>query len=106
MSQKSFKTSEALENVTFDIDGEDFIAVPPNRLPANVLIRYSETVQAGKLYEAHKDFFGKVLEEESGLRFEKRLNGSTDDKTPVTLALMIEIAEYLITAYSDFDPKK
>lgn len=103
---KSFKTSEALESVTFDVDGEDFIALPPNRLPANVLIRYSETVQDGKLYEAHKDFFNKVLVDDSAVRFEQRLNSGADDKVTVTLPMMIEIAEYLITAYSDFAPKK
>lgn len=103
MSKKSFKTSEALENVEFDVDGEDFIAVPPNRLPANVLIRYSEKVQEGKLYEAHRDFFNRALVEESAARFEAKLSSGD---TPVTLPMMIEIAEYLISAYSDFAPKK
>ena len=103
MSKKSFSTSDALEAVDFDIDGEDFVAVPPNRLPANVLIRYSEKVQEGKLYEAHQQFFAGVLEEDSAQRFEHRLNSK---ENPIPLALMIEVAEYLVNAYSDFSPKK
>lgn len=106
MSKRSFSTAEALDKIEFDVDGEDFIAVAPNRLPANVLIRYSETVQDGKLYEAHKDFFAKVLEDDSAVRFEQRLSGTDADKQPITLAMMIEIAEFLVTAYADFSPKK
>lgn len=106
MSKKSFSTSEALENIEFDIDGEDYVAVPPNRLPGYVLIQYSETVQAGKLYEAHKLFFNQVLVGDSKERFDARLKSGDDEKAPITLAMMIEIAEYLITAYSDFAPKK
>lgn len=102
-NKKSFSSSDALDKVTFDVDGEDFIASPPNRLPANVLIRYSEKVQEGKLYEAHQEFFSKVLEEDSGTRFNHRLNSSDN---PITLAMMIEIAEFLINEYSDFSPKK
>lgn len=103
MSKKSFATTEALDAVEFDIDGEDFIAVPPNRLPANVLIRYSETVQEGRLYEAHKHFFAGVLTDESAERFNARLNSK---ENPITLPLMIEVAEFLVTEYANFAPKK
>lgn len=103
MAKKSFSTADALENIEFDVDGEDFLAYPPNRLPANVLIRYSEQVQEGKLYEAHQAFFDKALQPESALRFQHRLN---DHEKPITLPMMIQVAEYLINEYSDFDPKK
>lgn len=103
MAKKSFATSDALEAIEFDVDGDDFLAVAPNRLPAYTLIRYSEQVTDGKLYEAHKLFFNSVLTGDSAERFDARLN---DRDKPITLPMMIEIAQYLIEAYSDFNPKK
>lgn len=97
--KKIFKIAEAQEPLEFEIDGDTFVAAPPNRLPGNVLISYVEEIQAGKVYQGHKNFFAKALVPESAVRFEERLNSP---ENPIPLQQMIEVAEWLTTEYSAF----
>lgn len=106
MALKTFsvaKITEALE-FKFDAEGDDFVftAYAPQEVPANVLVEYSELVQEGKLHEAHKRFFRRALHDDSAKEFEKRLD--SNDK-PITLASLIEVAEWLVTEYSRFPTK-
>lgn len=97
MTKKVFAVSDSDEPVEFDISPDSFTALKPGEVPANVLIKYSEQVQAGKLYEAHQDFFERVLIGESAKVFKDRLDSS---ETPITLNTMIEVAGWLVEQYS------
>lgn len=97
--KKVFKIAAAMEPLEFEIDKDSFTAIAPNRLPGNVLISYVEEVQAGKVYQGHKNFFSKALLPESAERFAERLN-SVDN--PIPLQQMIEVAEWLTAEYSAF----
>lgn len=99
MAKKVFKLAAAQDPLEFEIDGDSFVAAPPNRLPGNVLIAYVEDVQAGLVYQGHKNFFAKALIPESATRFEERLNSA---EKPIPLEQMIEIAEWLTAEYSAF----
>lgn len=102
-SPKQFKVSDAVEPVEFQVGDETFYALAPDALPANILIRYTEMVQDGKLYDAHKTFFGRALVKESADRFIHRLDST---ETPITLSVMVQVAEWLVEIYSNFNPKK
>lgn len=101
--KKTFKIAEVTEELEFNLGEDDyeFRAYAPEEIPANVLVEYSELVSAGKLHEAHKKFFTKVLHPESAIEFEYRLNTHEKGKT-ITLSTMIQVAEWLVTEYSRF----
>lgn len=96
---KKFHVTNNLEHVEFQIGNDTFKALPKGRLPGNILMRYSEQIQDGKLYEAHKVFFGRVLDKESAELFNHRLD-STED--PIDIMTMAEVAQWLIEQYSTF----
>lgn len=98
-AKKVFKISEALAPLEFEIDGDSFVAIAPNRLPGNVLISYVEDVQEGRVYKGHKDFFAKALVPESAERFAGRLDSV---ENPIPLQQLIEVAEWLTGEYSAF----
>ncbi|SRR6266498_2598284 len=98
-NKKVFKIAAAQEPLEFEIDGDTFTAIAPNRLPGNVLIEYVENIQLGRVYQGHKTFFTKALLPESGERFEDRLNNPDN---PISLEVMIEVAEWLTSSYSNF----
>lgn len=99
---KTFEVGTSPDPIEFQVGEDVFYAVPPGNLPANILIRYSEQVQDGKVYEAHKQLFARVLIGESADRFIHRMD-SLDN--PINLATMVNVAEYLIGEYAAFDPK-
>lgn len=105
MPRKTFDVAKVTEPLEFNFGDDDFIftAYAPEELPANVIVEYSELVQSGKLHEAHKKFFAKSLHQESALEFEHRLNSH---EKPITLATMIQVAEWLVTEYSRFPTNK
>jgi hypothetical protein len=90
---KEFLTSERDEPVKFKVDDDVFVAVAPNKLPANVLIGYAENVSMGRTRTAHLRLFADVLEEESHTVFAARLD-SRDN--PITLHTMADVANWLI----------
>lgn len=98
-TKKVFKIAAAQDPLEFEIDGDSFTAIAPNRLPGNVLISYVEDVQSGKVYQGHKSFFEKALLPESSLRFNERLDNPAN---PIPLQQMIEVAEWLTEEYSAF----
>jgi len=97
--KKIFKTAVAQEPLEFELDGETFIAIAPNRLPGNVLISYVEDVTEGKVYVGHKKFFEKALVKDSAEKFAERLDSN---ENPINLQQMIEVAEWLVNEYSAF----
>lgn len=96
---KTFSIAEATEPVEFQIGKDVFTARPPESLPANVLIKYSEMVGEGKLYDAHHYFFQKSLLGESIELFTTRLE---DSDNPINLGTMVQVAEWLVEMYSAF----
>lgn len=97
--KKIFKAAAAQEPLEFEIDGDNFVAIAPNRLPGNVLIAYVEDVQEGRVYQGHKNLFDKSLLPESAVRFNERLNSV---ENPINLQQMIEVAEWLTQEYAAF----
>jgi hypothetical protein len=97
---KEFTVSTSNEAIQFKIGDDVFTARAASKLPGNVLIRYTETVQAGKLHEAHQTFFARVLEKESADLFAFRLDSSDN---PINLQTMTEVAVWLMEQYSNFD---
>src|SRR5688572_2121658 len=94
---KTFTSGSVVPVIEFKLDEETYTALPANKVPAFTLIRYSEDVSKGKLLEAHKDLFEKTLTGENAKDFLGRLEGG---ENPINLELMINIAEYLVEAYS------
>lgn len=97
--KKIFKMAAAQEPLEFELEGESYTAIAPNRLPGNVLINYVEEVSEGKVYVGHKHFFEKALVPESAERF---LKGLDSTEAPIPLQQMIEVAEWLVNEYSAF----
>lgn len=93
MATKQFKLTDAVENVKFQIDDDEFEAIAPNRLPAGALAKYFEQNNEGKLFEAHNEFFKTVLLEQSYKLFEDRLNSV---EKPITLKLIADISTWLL----------
>lgn len=100
---KTFDVTQTLKPIEFQVGDQVYTAIAADSLPANVLIRYSEQVGEGKMYEAHKIFFARVLIGDAADEFIGRLDSTS---SPITLAHMVLIAEYLIEQYAAFDPKK
>lgn len=90
---KEFKQSGSEDEVEFTIDGDAFTALAPRRLPANVLIRYAESIGEGKLFAAHERFFADVLTEEGYKTFYDRLDSNVN---PINIDTMIQVASYLV----------
>lgn len=97
--KKVFKTAVAQEPLEFEIDGDSFTAIAPNRLPGNVLISYVEDITEGHVYLGHKKLFEKSLLPESAEKFAARLDST---ENPINLQQMIEVAEWLVEEYSAF----
>lgn len=93
MSKKTFNVTKTEEPITFDVDGEEFEAIPADRLPAGALAEYFQNINDGNLFKAHDAFFKTVLTEDSYKRFDARLN-STD--SPITIVVLGEIAAWLL----------
>lgn len=100
---KVFDVAKTTEPVEFQIGADLFTAYPPEALPAYVLIEYSELVTQGKIHDAHKAFFAKSLIGESATLFEHRLHAHDN---PITLATMIQVAEWLVEQYSAIPTKR
>lgn len=90
---KEFLTSERDEPVKFKVDDDVFVAIAPNKCPANVLVRYAETASYGRVHAAHTRFFGDVLEDESYTAFSARLDSKDN---PITLNVMADVANWLV----------
>lgn len=99
---KTFKVANATEPLEFQIGDDVFTAIPANRLPGYVLIKYVELVQEGKIYKAHQELFAKALVAESSKLFLDRLDSI---ENPITLEQMVEVAEWLTEEYSAFTTK-
>ena len=95
---KEFKVSNSSEKIEFKIGDDVFKAVAPDKLPGNVLIRYAEQVQGGKLYEANQTFFSRALDDESATLFNHRMDSK---ENPITLEIMADVVEWLMEQYSN-----
>lgn len=95
---KEFAVSSSMEPLKFKIGDDVFTAVAPDRLPGNVLVRYAETVNTGKLYDANVQFFNSVMDAESSELFKGRLDSL---ENPITLETMMRVVEWLVEQYSN-----
>jgi len=93
MSKKTFKVTNTGEPITFDVNGEEFEAIPADRLPAGALATYFQNINDGNLFKAHDSFFETVLNEDSYTRFNARLN---DKENPITVSVLGDIAAWLL----------
>lgn len=93
MPHMDFKVSDASEEVTFTIGGDKFAGVPVNRLPGETLIKYTEMLEKGNLYEANRVFLSDCLTEESATRFFERLASKED---PIDLSTMGKVLNWLV----------
>lgn len=90
---KKFNAAKATEAVKFQVDDDEFEAVPANSLPAGVLAQYFQDINEGKLFDAHEGFFKKVLTEESYKVFIDRLSST---EKPINITLLGDIASWLL----------
>jgi len=93
MTKKTFNVTKTEEPITFDVDGEEFEALPADRLPAGALAAYFQHINEGNLFKAHDAFFETVLTEDSYKRFNERLNSKDN---PITINILGEIASWLL----------
>lgn len=93
MSKKTFNVTKTEEPITFDVDGEEFEAIPADRLPAGALAAYFQHINDGNLFKAHDAFFETVLTEDSYKRFDARLNSK---ENPITVNVLGDIAAWLL----------
>ncbi len=93
MSKKTFNVTKTEEPITFDVDGEEFEAIPADRLPAGALASYFQHINDGNLFKAHDSFFEVVLTEDSYKRFNERLNSK---ENPITVSVLGDIAAWLL----------
>lgn len=99
---KEFKVSNSDEKIAFKIGDDTFYAISPDRVPGNVLIRYAEAVQTGRLYEANTVFFNRALDKASAELFNHRMDS---DENPITLETMMKVVEWLTESYSNLSTK-
>lgn len=92
-SKKTFNVTKTEAPITFDVDGEEFEALPSDRLPAGALATYFQHINDGNLFKAHDAFFETVLTEDSYKRFSDRLN---DKENPITVSVLGDIAAWLL----------
>lgn len=95
---KTFKVSDNKDMIEFQVGDDVFKALSPDRLPGNVIVRYVEQVQNGKMYEAHSTFFARALDKESAELFVHRLDSK---ENPINLSTMVQVAEWLMEQYSN-----
>lgn len=93
MSKKTFNVTKTEEPITFDVDDEEFEAIPADRLPAGALATYFQHINEGNLFKAHDAFFETVLTEDSYKRFNARLNNK---EKPITITVLGDIASWLL----------
>ena len=99
---KEFKVSNSTEKIAFKIGDDVFYAISPDKIPGNVLIRYAENVQSGRLYEANTTFFNRALDKTSAELFNHRMDS---DENPITLDVMMKVVEWLMEQYSNLSTK-
>lgn len=90
---KTFNIGKITEPVKFNIDEDEFEAIPANRLPAGLVAKYFAAVNDNKIFEAQDFFFSVVLTEDSFKVFNDRLNSKDN---PITVSVMGEIAAWLL----------
>lgn len=93
VTKKTFNVTKTDEPITFDVDGEEFEAIPADRLPAGALAKYFEHINNGDLFKAHDAFFETVLTGDSYTRFDARLNSK---ENPITVSVLGDIAAWLL----------
>lgn len=93
MSKKTFNTTKTEAPIIFDVNGEEFEAIPADRLPAGALATYFQNINDGNLFKAHDSFFETVFNEDSYKRFSARLN---DKENPITVGVLGDIAAWLL----------
>lgn len=93
MTKKTFNVTKTDEPITFDVDGEEFEALPADRLPAGALADYFQHINDGNLFKAHDAFFNTVLTEDSYKRFTERLHST---ENPITVNVLGDIASWLL----------
>lgn len=93
MSKKTFNVTKTEESIVFDVNEEEFEALPADRLPAGALATYFQHINDGNLFKAHDVFFETVLTEDSYKRFNDRLN---DKENPITIGVLGDIAAWLL----------
>lgn len=91
--KKTFNVTKTEEPITFAVDGEEFEAIPADRLPAGALAAYFQHINEGNLFKAHDAFFETVLTEDSYTRFNERLNSK---ENPITVVVLGDIAAWLL----------
>lgn len=90
---KTFSIGEISDPVHFNIDEDEFEAIPANRLPAGALAKYFAAVNDNRVFDAHEVFFASVLTEDSCKLFEERLHST---EKPITVGIMGDIAAWLL----------
>lgn len=91
---KKFSVSKVSEPVKFIVDEDEFEAVAPARLPAGILGKYFEQINAGQLFGANEEFFKEVLTEESFKLFQDRLSSK---ESPINIKVLGEVASWLLS---------
>lgn len=90
---KTFSIGAISEAVKFMVDGDEFEAIPANRLPAGVVARYFQKINDSRIFDAHEDFFNAVLTPDSAKLFMIRMESV---ENPITTAAMGDIASWLL----------
>lgn len=93
VTKKTFNVTKTDEPITFDVDGEEFEALPADRLPAGALADYFQHINDGNLFKAHDAFFKTVLTDDSYTRFNTRLHST---ENPITVNVLGDIASWLL----------
>ena len=93
MSKKTFNVTKTEEPITFNVDEDEFEAIPADRLPAGALATYFQLINEGNLFKAQDAFFETVLTEDSYKRFNDRLNSKDN---PITVQVLGDIAAWLL----------
>lgn len=97
------KRTEELEPITFDLEGEEFTALP--KIPGAYLLDFMAeagddgTAAAGAILP----FIEKALGEDEWARFEKVIN---DPDIAVEIETLVEIVGYLVESYADSRPSE
>ena len=94
MTMKTFTSKPQAEPVTFNIDEDEFEAIPSNQLPGGVVNEYFKKVSKGEVFEAHEELFKFVLTEESYKIFQERY--TTKNDKPITITMLGEVAAWLL----------
>ena len=93
LKKKTFSVGKISEPVKFDIDDDEFEAIPANRLPAGALAKYFDKINESRIFDAHDYFFKTVLTEESAKVFFDRMDSV---EKPITVTVMGDVAAWLL----------